>query len=129
MIDERDSTTACVLAVDDQAVARSALLHLIEETSTLTVVGEAGSGEAAVLLVQELEPDLVLMDVRMPGLGGIGATRAIKGIRPATVVFLVSTTHPDELPREARECLADAIVWKRDLRPKLLDEMWRRRPG
>ena len=64
------------------------------------------------------------MDVRMPGIGGIAATRAIKAIRDSTVVVLISTTHPDELPREAEECNADEIVWKGDLRKAVLENIW-----
>jgi DNA-binding NarL/FixJ family response regulator len=118
-----------VVAVDDQAHFRDALKDLVGATAALELVGEAGSGEDAVALVRELAPDLVLMDVRMPGLGGIGATRAIKEIRPETVVVLASTTHPDELAREADASRADEIVWKGDLRPRLLDEIWARKTG
>jgi DNA-binding NarL/FixJ family response regulator len=114
----------CVITVDDQASVRRALRSLVEATSGLDLVGEAESGEAAVDLVPELEPDLVLMDVRMPGLGGIAATRAIKAMRPDTLVFLISATHPDELPRAASECSADRILWKGELRPTLVDEIW-----
>jgi two-component system invasion response regulator UvrY len=89
-------------------------------------VGEADSGETAVALVQELEPDLVLMDVRMPGIGGIAATRAIKAMRESTIVVLISTTHPDELPDDARHSPADAIIWKGDLRPLSLEKIWSR---
>ncbi len=128
-IDERGSAVpaaACVLAVDDQAHFRNALRDLVGATKALELVGEAESGEAAVELVRKLEPDLVVMDVRMPGLGGIDATQAIKEIRPETVVVLASTTHPDELAREADHSRADEIVWKGDLRPRLLDEIWAR---
>ena len=118
-----------MLAVDDQPQFRRAIRRLIERSTALVVVAEAASGEAAVKAVRELEPDLVLMDVRMPGVGGIAATRAIKRIRPKTVVLLVSSTPPDELPRHADECLADAIVWKGDLCPRLLDEVWAKHDG
>jgi DNA-binding NarL/FixJ family response regulator len=121
-----DRPGASVLAVDDQAWFRAVLCRLVDETSGLVVVGEADSGESAVELTTFLEPDLVLMDVRMPGIGGIAATEQIKEIRPATLVVLVSTTHPDELDEAAVGCPADAIVWKSDLRPSLLDELWRR---
>jgi CheY-like chemotaxis protein len=120
------AAAACVLTVDDHAPFRKALRYVIDATSTLVIVGEADCGETAVALVRELAPDLVLMDVRMPGLGGIGATREIKRIRPDTVVVLVSTARADELPPEAEECLADAHIWKGDLSPGLLDEIWAR---
>jgi DNA-binding NarL/FixJ family response regulator len=120
------SPVASVLAVDDEPRMRSALRCLVEATWRSAIVDEAESGEAAVARVQELEPDVVLMDVRMPGVGGIAATETIKRIRPETLVLLVSSTHPDELPRAARECHADAILWKSRLRPQALNEVWAR---
>jgi DNA-binding NarL/FixJ family response regulator len=122
-----DRTAACVLAVDDHECFRSVLRDVVGATSDLVVVGEADSGEAAVELVEDLAPDLVLMDVRMPGMGGIAATRKIKERNPSTVVVLVSTTHPDLLKPERG--LADEVLWKTQLRPKVLDEIWRRHRG
>ena len=122
-----DKTAACVLAVDDHACFRSVLREVVDATSDLVVVGEADSGETAVDLVDDLAPDLVLMDVRMPGMGGIAATRKIKERNPSTVVVLVSTTHPDLLRSERG--LADEVLWKTQLRPKVLDEIWRRHRG
>jgi DNA-binding NarL/FixJ family response regulator len=116
-----------VLAVDDHACFRSVLRDVVGATSDLVVVGEADSGEAAVDLVDDLAPDLVLMDVRMPGMGGIAATRKIKERNPSTVVVLVSSTHPDLLRSE--QGLADEVLWKTQLRPKVLDEIWRRHRG
>jgi DNA-binding NarL/FixJ family response regulator len=118
-----------VLAVDDHAPFRTVVREVVDMAPGFTVVGEAASGEEAVCLVQELQPDIVLMDVRMPGVGGIAAARMIKTSNPATVVVLVSTTCPEELPREAEECLADEIVWKTHLRPGLLEDIWRRHRG
>jgi two-component system, NarL family, invasion response regulator UvrY len=112
------------LAVDDSAEFRSALRRIVERTSTLVLVAEAASGEAAVNVVRQQKPDLVLMDVRMPGVGGISAAGAIKQIRPQTIVLLISSTPPDELPAEAQTCLADAIVWKGALTSALFDEIW-----
>lgn len=115
---------AWVLAVDDQAHVLSALRRLVEAAKNLQLVGEADSGEAAVSLVSDLRPHLVLMDIHMPGMGGIGAARSIKQVSPDTLVVLLSTTHPNELASEAIESPADAIVWKGDLRTRLLDELW-----
>lgn len=89
------------------------------------LVGEADSGEQAVELVESLKPDLVLMDVCMPGIGGVGATRRIKEAHPLVVVALISTTRPDDLPPTVGECRADAVIWKRDLQPRLLFELCR----
>jgi DNA-binding NarL/FixJ family response regulator len=117
---------ARVLAVDDDPAFLALINRLVDATSGLEIVGEATSGEHAVEAVEELKPDLVLMDVRMPGIGGIRATRLIKARRPSTLVVLVSTTHPDELPVEADARQADTIIWKSDLHPRLLDDTWLR---
>ncbi len=116
---------ARVLAVDDQLSFRDVLRDVLRRTERLECVAEANSGEAAIELVQRLEPDVVLLDVRMPGLGGIGAARWIRARHPATLVILISTAHPDDLPGEARASGADALIWKSELEPKLLDRIWR----
>ena len=121
-----DGDLACVLAVDDQPAFRSAVRELVKATNGMVVVGEAESGERAVELLEDLSPDLVLMDVSMPGIGGIGAAWVIKTISPETVVVLLSAVPPDELPDEAGACPADALVWKSDLRPGRLEQLWKR---
>jgi two-component system, NarL family, invasion response regulator UvrY len=126
-IDERDPRVpVSVVTADDDLRFRSALRSLVEATWPGAVAGEAASGEDAVTLVQQLRPDVVLIDLRMPGISGIAAACAIKRLRPATLVILVSSAHPDELPREIDECPADAIVAKCELRPPLLREAWAR---
>ena len=116
-----------VLAVDDHPPFLALLRDVVRATSRLVLVGEAESGERAVEAAHELHPDIVLIDVRMPGLGGIEATKRIKASRPATLVVVISTTHPDELPRDIEDSGADAVLWKSELQPKLLDEIWLRR--
>jgi DNA-binding NarL/FixJ family response regulator len=113
-----------VLAVDDHEPFRRLICQVVGATSGFAAVGEAESGERAVVVAADLEPDMVLMDVYMPGIGGIAAARRIKVSRPVTVVVLISTTHPDDLPGEARHCLADEIIWKGELRPTLLERIW-----
>jgi CheY-like chemotaxis protein len=66
------------------------------------------------------------MDVSMPGIGGIAAAAEIKAFARSTVVVLVSATHPDNLRLQMRGCAADEIVWKGDLRPLLLEQIWSR---
>ncbi|UWP79532.1 response regulator transcription factor [Dactylosporangium fulvum] len=84
-----------VLLVDDQPLIRSALRVLIAEADDLAVAGEAGSGEEAVRLAGETRPDVVVMDIRMPGMDGIEATRRITG-RPDSPRVLVLTTFDDD---------------------------------
>ena len=92
----------------------------------LEVVGEARTGEGAIAAAQDLEPDMVLMDVQMPGIGGLTAAEAIKASRPSTVMVLISTMHPDELPPRAAGSRVDAVIWKSVLEPELLDDIWLR---
>jgi len=101
-----------------------AVLHdLVCATSQLEVAGAAESGERAVELARTLRPDMVVIDLWMPGLGGLEAVKQIKASRPSTLVVLVSTTHPDDLTPEALAS-ADAVIWKSELAPELLDELW-----
>jgi DNA-binding NarL/FixJ family response regulator len=82
------------------------------------------SGEQAVDFAIGLEPDLVLMDVHMEGIGGIEAARRILALRPSTVLALVSVYPPDELFDDAWTCGADAILRKDRLRPRTLRLLW-----
>lgn len=120
-----DRCTGSVLAVDDQSSFRSVLRRVVSATAGLVVVGEADSGEDAVDLARQLEPDLVLMDVRMPGIGGIEAAKRIKDGRSATFVLLLSATRQEHLFEEPGDCPADAFISKGDLCPSVLGELWR----
>jgi len=81
--------------VDDHEIVRAGLRMLFSAEPEVEIIGEAGSGEAAVAAVQDLEPDVVLMDVAMPGIGGVEATRRIKASHPQVAV-LALTMHEDE---------------------------------
>jgi two-component system, NarL family, nitrate/nitrite response regulator NarL len=117
-----------VLAVDDQAPFLKLLGRLLRATDHLEEVGEADSGQLGVELARALEPDMVMLDVHMPGPDGIEAARRIKEASPSVLVVLVSTTHPDELPPEG-QAIADAVLWKNELEPELLDNIWLRHKG
>ena len=118
--------TVAVLIVDDQPPFLVAARKLIASTPGFEFVGEATSGEGAVTLAAALRPDLVLMDVRMPGLGGLAAARCITLARSASAVVLVSTD-PDDVPAAAAEgCGAVAVIGKQHLRPTTLTALWQR---
>lgn len=119
--------TVRVLIVDDQPpfrVAANLVFDLIDE---FEVVGEATSGEAALEQVTALEPDLVVMDINLPGMSGIEATRRLTAEHPGTFVLLVSTYKVDDLPAGAASSGALAYVHKEHLDGDLVEQLWRER--
>jgi two-component system invasion response regulator UvrY len=119
-------STVGVLVVDDQQPFLMAARRLIESTPGFEAVGEATSGERAVTLAAALRPDLVLIDVRMPGLGGVAAARCITQARSASAVVLVSTDPEDVTAEAADGCGAAAVIGKQHLRPTILAALWQR---
>ncbi|WP_406201759.1 response regulator transcription factor [Kitasatospora sp. NBC_01560] len=85
-----------VVIVDDQQLVRAGVRMLCESTSDITVVGEAANGSEALRLAEQLGPDVVLMDLHMPGMDGITATRRILRARPATRVVVLTTFDDDD---------------------------------
>jgi DNA-binding NarL/FixJ family response regulator len=114
-----------VLIVDDQPPYLFAMKALLESTDRFEVLAEAGSGEVAIELALRLRPRLVLMDVRLPGLTGIEATRRIMDVLPDTVVVLVSTYRRMDLPPGVEDCGAAAFVRKEDVDPDALAALLR----
>ena len=100
-----------VLVVDDQELVRAGF-RMILERGGITVVGEAADGQAAVDLVVELAPDVVLMDIRMPVLDGIEATRRVVAARPGTRVVVLTTFDLDEYVYEAVRAGANGFLLK-----------------
>lgn len=115
------ATRVRVLLVDDHALIRYGNALVIEATDDIEVVGEADSGERAVALVTTLEPDIVLMDVRMPGIGGIEATRRLIAARPATRVIVLTTFDLDEYAFGSLRAGASAFLLKSATPDQLTD--------
>ena len=113
-----------VLIVDDQAPFRRAARAVVTLTPGFEVVGEAESGEDAVALAASLRPGLVLMDINLPGINGIEATRRITTAAPATVVMLLSTYQADDLPFDREGSGAVAYVHKERFGPDVIREVW-----
>ena len=118
-----------VLIVDDQAPFRSVARTVVALAPGFSVIAEAESGEQALDLAGEHHPRLVLMDINLPGINGIEASRRILADDPSTTVILLSTYTQDDLPADARSCGAAAYVHKEDLSPALLRQLWDERPA
>ena len=101
-----------VLIVDDQALVRVGLRKILESDGETTVVGEAGDGEDAVAAARRLQPDVVLMDIRMPVLDGIEATRRIIRARPETRVLILTTFGLDGYVYDALHAGASGFMLK-----------------
>jgi NarL family two-component system response regulator LiaR len=93
---ERVSERISVLIVDDHAVVRHGIRALLEAEGDFEVVGDVGSGAEAVLLVADLAPDVVLMDLVMPEMDGVKATRLVKQRSPRSQVIVLTSYHEDE---------------------------------
>lgn len=125
---QSDGTPVRVLIVDDQEPFRMAARMVVEATDGFEVVGESETGEAAVEMARELGPDLVLMDVNLPGINGLDATRQI--LREANqeitrvVILLLSTYEEAEYAPRAAECGAAAYIPKSSFGPDRLADAW-----
>ena len=110
-----------VLLVDDQALVRAGFAMLVGSQPDLSVVGEAGDGLAAVRAVRTLQPDVVLMDVRMPTMDGVEATREVVAAAPETKVIVLTTFDLDEYAFSALQAGASGFLLKDAPPEDLLD--------
>lgn len=113
-----------VLIVDDQEAFRSAARLVVELTDGFEVVAEASSGEEGVSLATELNPHMVLMDINMPGIDGLEATRQITEGQPEVKVIVFSTYEPNEYQSRALAAGAVAFVSKSEFEPSVLTSVW-----
>lgn len=111
-----------VVTVDDQAVFRSVAREVIEATPGFEPAGEAASGEEAIELVARVQPQLVLVDVRMPGMNGVETARRLSAAHPELVIVLISL---EGRPSAAAESGAATFVPKQEFGPSRLKGLWR----
>jgi DNA-binding NarL/FixJ family response regulator len=121
---KEDSVPVRVLIVDDQEPFRLAARMVVEATEGFEVVGEAATGEESVEMARQLEPDLVLMDVNLPGINGLDATRQILQASDRRVILLLSTYEEEEYAPRAAECGASAYIPKSAFGPDRLAAAW-----
>jgi two-component system, NarL family, invasion response regulator UvrY len=115
-----------VLTVDDSPEFLSAVRELIAETAGFRAVGEAASAEEGLAAASRLDPDLVLLDVRLGGMDGIQAARRLHEASPHVVILLISVEDLTDVPAAARDCGAAAFVRKDRLTPATLGALWAR---
>ena len=115
-----------VLTIDDQPIFRVLARAVIEATDGFSAVGEAAGGEEGLEAVAKLAPDLVLLDLRMPGMGGIEVARRLAATHPDVVVVLISIEERIDVPSVA-ELDTVPLVRKQDFGPRLLRRLWAER--
>ena len=116
------TTTTTILLVDDHKVVRQGVRAFLDLQPDLSVVAEAGNGEEAVVQAQEHAPDVVLMDLIMPGMDGVEATRQVKQVSPRSQVIVLTSYHQDEHIFPAIRAGALSYLLK-DVEPLVLFEL------
>jgi DNA-binding NarL/FixJ family response regulator len=113
-----------VWVVDDQASFRLATAATVAATEDFVMAGECETGESAIELLRDGGGGIVLMDIHMPGMAGIEATRRIRAAHPDLMVLLMSTYDVEDLPAGATDCGAAAYLHKEHLSPDVLTRLW-----
>ena len=112
------------MTVDDQAVFRSVAREVIEATPGFESAGEASSGEEALRLVEAVNPQLVFVDARMPGMNGVETARRLSAAHPELVIVLISLEDRSDVASSGAESGAATFVRKQDFGPSLLRRLW-----
>jgi NarL family two-component system response regulator LiaR len=121
----KSSDAITVMIVDDHEMVRQGACSYLETQPDISVIAQAGSGEEAVRLAQEFIPDVVLMDLVMPGMDGVETTRRVKSISPRTQIIILTSFHQDEFIFPALQAGALSYLLK-DVKAKELVEAIRR---
>jgi two-component system, NarL family, invasion response regulator UvrY len=114
-----------VWVVDDQASFRRVAVAMLSATDKFVLAGECETGESAIEVTQDERHGIVLMDIHMPGMGGIEAARRIHAAHPDLTVLLMSTYDISDLPCGVTDCGASAYLRKEELSPDALIRIWR----
>ncbi len=101
-----------VLLVDDHALVRTGIKRLLEDSKQIKIVGEAESGEASIRMAAELKPDVILMDVNMPGIGGVEASRRLLQRNPAFKIIILTIHSEQTFPKRLLEIGAKGYLTK-----------------
>ncbi len=101
-----------VLLTDDHALVRTGIRRLLEDSGEVNIVGEADCGESSLKLAQELKPDVILMDVNMPGIGGVEACRRILQRNPAQKIIVLTIHNEQTFPKRMLEIGAKGYLTK-----------------
>ena len=119
------NSTISILIVDDHEVVRNGIRSFLETNKSFDVVGEADSGESALIKVADLIPDIVLLDLIMPGMDGVETTRQIRKISPRTQVVILTSYHEDVHIFPALKAGAISYILKDMKMDKLVDALHR----
>jgi two-component system, NarL family, response regulator NreC len=109
-----------ILIADDHGVMRAGLRAVLEDEPDLQIVGEATNGEEALHLASQLQPDIILLDIGMPGIDGIEVTRRLRRLAPQTQALILTVYEDERLLSEAIQAGASGYVIKRALEEELL---------
>jgi DNA-binding NarL/FixJ family response regulator len=101
-----------VLIVDDHPLIQSGLSKLLELDNTIQIIGVAASGEQALRLVREQQPDVILMDIHMPGMGGLGATRRMHQLHSHIKILVLTAYEQDPFPNQLLQAGAQGYLTK-----------------